>query len=114
MNGELSDDIKKKFMLSLVVELQHFEEKEFHNAQVSPTGIEISFHRLILCFSAWPKSLILPPLSVDGENSKCWRLSGQVLILNMMCYLAFEVYVGHICIVHSLDCQVTHRLTLKE
>ena len=60
MNGELSDDIKKKFMLPLVVELQHLEEKEFHNAQVSPTGIEISFHWLILFFRPGQKASSYP------------------------------------------------------
>ena len=37
MNSELSDDIKKKFMLPLKIELQDHKEKVFHNDQVSPT-----------------------------------------------------------------------------
>ena len=36
MNDELSDDIKKKFMLSLTIELQD-HKKVLHNAPVSPT-----------------------------------------------------------------------------
>ena len=35
MNDELSDDIKKKFMLPLTTELQDHKEKVFHNAPVS-------------------------------------------------------------------------------
>ena len=39
MNDELSDDIKKKFILPLTIdhELQDHEEKVFHNAPVFPT-----------------------------------------------------------------------------
>ena len=37
MNDALSDDIKKKFMLPLTIELQDHEEKVFHNAPVSST-----------------------------------------------------------------------------
>ena len=37
MNDELSDDIKKKFILPLTSELQNHKEKVFHNAPVSPT-----------------------------------------------------------------------------
>ena len=37
MNDELSDGIKKKFMLPLTIELQDHKEKVFHNAPVSPT-----------------------------------------------------------------------------
>ena len=36
MNDELSDDIKKKFMLPLTIELQDQKEKVFDNAPVSP------------------------------------------------------------------------------
>ena len=38
MNDELSDNIKKKFMLPLTIELQEHKEKVFHNAPVSPTN----------------------------------------------------------------------------
>ena len=34
MNDDLSDDIKKKFMLPLTIELQDHEEKVFHNTPV--------------------------------------------------------------------------------
>ena len=37
MNDELSDDIEKKFMLPLTIELQDHKEKVFHNAPVSAT-----------------------------------------------------------------------------
>ena len=36
MNEELNDDIKKKFMLPLTIELQDHEENVFRNAPVSP------------------------------------------------------------------------------
>ena len=41
MNDELSDDIKKKFMLPLTIELQDHKENVFHNAPVSPINIII-------------------------------------------------------------------------
>ena len=34
MDDELSDDIKKKFVLPLSIELQDHKEKVFHNASV--------------------------------------------------------------------------------
>ena len=37
MNDGLSNDIKKKFMLPLTIELHYPKEKVFHNAPVSPT-----------------------------------------------------------------------------
>ena len=37
MNDELSDDIKKKFMLALTIELQDHKGKVFQNAPVSNT-----------------------------------------------------------------------------
>ena len=43
MNDELSDDIKKKFMLPLTIELQDHKEKVFHNASVSPTNGDFLF-----------------------------------------------------------------------
>ena len=36
MNDGLSDDITKKFMLPLTIELEDHKEKMFHNAPVSP------------------------------------------------------------------------------
>ena len=37
MNDELSNDIKKKLMLSLTIELQDHNEKVFRNVPVSPS-----------------------------------------------------------------------------
>ena len=36
MNDELSDDINKKFMFPLTIELQDHKEKVFYNEKVSP------------------------------------------------------------------------------
>ena len=38
MNDGLSDDIKKKFMLPLTIELQDHKVKVFRNATVFPTA----------------------------------------------------------------------------
>ena len=38
MNDQLSDDIKKKFMLLLTTELHDPKKKVFHNAPFSPTN----------------------------------------------------------------------------
>ena len=42
MSDELADDIKKKFMLSLTIELQDHKEKVFHKAPVSPNVYKIN------------------------------------------------------------------------
>ena len=44
MNDELSDDIKKKFMLILTIELQDHKEKVFHKAPVSPAAAYLLFN----------------------------------------------------------------------
>ena len=38
MNDELSDEIKKKFMLTLTIESKDHKEKEFRNAPVPLTA----------------------------------------------------------------------------
>ena len=43
MNDELSDDIKKKFMLPLTIELQDHKEEVLHNAPVFPTEFEVQY-----------------------------------------------------------------------
>ena len=49
MNDEPFDDIKKKFMLPLMIELQDHEEKVFHNLPVSHWLIMEKFQ----CFDTW-------------------------------------------------------------
>ena len=41
MNDELSDDVKKEFMLPLTIELQDHKEKVFRNTPVSPNNSPI-------------------------------------------------------------------------
>ena len=53
MNDGLSDDIKKKFMLPLTIELHDPKEKVFHNAKVSAVAefiiVMATSHSAILC-----------------------------------------------------------------
>ena len=46
MNDELLDDMKKKFILPLTIELQDHKDKVFHNSPVSPTCI-IPWYKLL-------------------------------------------------------------------
>ena len=50
MNDELSDDIKKKFMLPLTIELHDHREKVFHNSPVSPKYNQILGSLTLICF----------------------------------------------------------------
>ena len=75
MNDELSDDIKKKFILPLTIELQDHKEKVFHNALVSHSIIWLLFANATLRSE---HDFLLLILSVERSS---------LLLLTFHCFL---------------------------
>ena len=76
MHYDLFDYIKKTFLLPLTIGLQDHKEKEFHNAQFSPTDIDWLNPALVfrLPKKSHPIPLFLKPsktLNVIGYRVKC-------------------------------------------
>ena len=58
MNDELSDDIKKKLMLPLMIDLQDRKEKVFHKTPVSPIPYTIYDHNMSNQFHKGNKNFV--------------------------------------------------------
>ena len=78
MNDELSDDIKRKFMLPLTIELLDHKEKVFHDAPVSPTLLEHGWKPIWL----WEIIYKIRPKYVER---------GRIIIYNWIYTAIFDV-----------------------